>query len=140
MSKSTLKWGNLYDKDGNLLKKCNEKGILENYTMEELEALVDKLGNDKDENGNLKNPQAFNNAQGILFQYYQKYGNPHEKELLERVKELNEKRKKEADRQAKIVEDAKELTEDNKPSYNVNTNDDEYVEFKEAEEVLPDAG
>ena len=80
------KYANLYDKDGNLLRHVNEQGLLEDYTMEELEALVDQLANDKDENGNIKNPRALNNANLILMQYYQKYGNPHIAEILEKLK------------------------------------------------------
>ena len=79
------KYANLYDKDGNLLRHVNEDGILPDYTIEELEELVDNLANDKDENGNVRNPQALNNANLILIQYYQKYGNPHISELLSKL-------------------------------------------------------
>lgn len=99
------KYANLYstevDKDNNpiILRKVNDKGILEDYTMEELEKLVDDLGNDKDENGNIRNPQAFNDASSILMQYYQKYGNPHEKDIIEALKKTDrpiEEQKEEA--------------------------------------------
>lgn len=80
------KWANLYDKDGKLIRKVDEKtGKLENYTMEELEELVDRLANDKDENGNIRNPQALNNANMVLMEYYRIYGNPHIAEILEKL-------------------------------------------------------
>lgn len=80
------KYANIYNKDGNIIRKLNNEGMLEDYTMEELEKLVDELGNDKDENNNIRDKIAFNNASKMLFQYYQKYGNPHEKELIETLK------------------------------------------------------
>lgn len=86
------KYANIYstekDNDGKykLIRKVNNNGVLEDYTMEELEQLVDDLGNDKDEDNKIKNRLAFNNASSILFQYYQKYGNPHEKDIIEALK------------------------------------------------------
>lgn len=82
------KFANLYDKDctsencsEHLLKHVDESGVLRDYTLEELEQLVDKLGNDKDENGRIRNKQAFDNASYMLFKYYQLHGNPHEQEI-----------------------------------------------------------
>lgn len=80
------KYANLYDKDGNLLRHVNAQGILEDYTIEEVEELVDKLAEDKDENGNYNHPQALNNAMYILMSLYQRYGNPHAEELLTKLK------------------------------------------------------
>ena len=86
------KYANIYstEKDNNgeykVIRKVNNNGVLEDYTMEELEQLVDDLGNDKDEDGKIKNKLAFNNASSMLFQYYQKYGNPHEKDIIEALK------------------------------------------------------
>lgn len=87
------KFANIYDKDGNLIRHVGDDGKLKNYTTEELEQLVDKLAEDKDENGNVKDPQALNNVHSILFQYYQKYGNPHETELIQKLKEIQEQKK-----------------------------------------------
>ena len=85
------KYANLYDLEGNLIRHVNEKGVLPKYTTEELEELVDRLSNDKDDSGKVKNPQALNNVYSILMQYYQKYGNPHEKELFDRIKTATNK-------------------------------------------------
>lgn len=76
---------NIYDREGNLIRKVNDNGTLEKYSIEELEALIDKLGNDKDEEGNIKDPVAFNNASSMLLYMYNKYGNPHREELLKRL-------------------------------------------------------
>lgn len=76
------KHANLYDKDGNLLRHVDQNGILQKYNLKELEELVDKLGNEKDNNGNIKDPIGFNNASYVLFQMYQKYGYPQLTELL----------------------------------------------------------
>lgn len=91
------KFANLYDKEGNLLRKVDDSGVLRDYTIEELEELVDKLAEDKDENGKVKNPQALNNANNILLQMYYKYGNPHNDEIMAALKEkYNTKTTKEA--------------------------------------------
>lgn len=83
------KYANIYSKNcnstnckDNIIRHVNKDGILKDYTMEELEKLVDDIGNDKDESGRIKDIQSFNNASSILLQYYQKYGYPHKDELL----------------------------------------------------------
>lgn len=86
------KYANIYDKDGNLLRHVGEDGKLKNYTTEELEALVDKLAEDKDEEGHVKDPIAYRNVNSMLFQYYQKYGNPHETELIKKLQEVQKQK------------------------------------------------
>lgn len=134
------KFANIYDTNGNLLRHVGEDGKLKNYTTSELEDLVDKLSEDKDENGKVKDPQALNNVNAMLFQYYQKYGNPHEKELTEKLKEIAEKVKSgEATMSDKVDETAvkdalqdvsdsldKEVLTDNVTDYNP----DSYVDFE----------
>ena len=56
------KYSNLYDKDGNFLHKPG------NYSIEELEELVDTLD---------KNSKEFANATAILMHMYEQKGNPH---------------------------------------------------------------
>lgn len=107
------KYANIYDKDGNLLRHVGEDGKLKNYTTEELEQLLDKLAEDKDENGNVKDPQALNNVNTMLFQYYQKYGPS--KSLLDK---LNTYKKTDTEQVTKALEDVntemKTLSEDDK--------------------------
>jgi len=83
------KYGNLYDRNGVLLKRCNSKGVLEKYTLKEVQDLVDKLGTEKDENGNIKDPVGFNNASYILMQMY---NNPkYNKEKENFIRNLNDR-------------------------------------------------
>ena len=64
------KYSNLYDKDGNFLHKPGK------YTIEELEALIDTLD---------KNSREFASATAILMHMYEKEGNPHRDELIQKL-------------------------------------------------------
>lgn len=118
------KYANLYDKEGNLLKKAP----LTDYTIEETEKLVDDLTeqykNDP-ENKDLK--QRLDNAAQWLHGLYLRYGNPHEKELIERIKQAANKDVSED----QIKEALTAVSDELKKTYNTDTNDDEYVEFTE---------
>ena len=63
------KYSNLYDKDGNFLHKPG------NYSIEELEELIDTLD---------KNSKEFSNATSILMHMYEQKGNPHRDELIQK--------------------------------------------------------
>lgn len=64
------KYSNLYDKNGNFLHKPG------NYSIEELEGLVDTLD---------KNSREFANATAILMHMYEQKGNPHRDELIQKL-------------------------------------------------------
>lgn len=64
------KYSNLYDKDGNFLHKPG------NYSIEELEDLIDTLD---------KNSKEFANATAILMHMYEQKGNPHRDELIQKL-------------------------------------------------------
>lgn len=64
------KYSNLYDKDGKFLHKPG------NYSIYELEALIDTLD---------KNSKEFANATAILMRMYEKEGNPHRDELIQKL-------------------------------------------------------
>lgn len=64
------KYTNLYDKDGNFLHKPG------NYSIEELEELIDTLD---------KNSKEFANATAILMHMYEQKGNPHRNELIQNL-------------------------------------------------------
>jgi len=81
------KYANLYDVNGNLIRKVNDSGVLEDYSIEELEMLIDQLAADKDEYGQIKNPKALNYANGLLLELYYKHGNPHHDEIMAKLKE-----------------------------------------------------
>lgn len=118
------KYANLYDKDGNLIKKAP----LTDYTIEETEKLVDDLTeqykNDP-ENKDLK--LRLDNAAQWLYGLYLRYGNPHEKELVERIKQAANKDVSED----QIKEALNAVSDELKKTYNTDTNNDEYVEFTE---------
>ena len=64
------KYSNLYDKNGNFLHKPGS------YSIEELEELIDTLD---------KNSKEFANATAILMHMYDKKGNPHRDELIQKL-------------------------------------------------------
>ena len=64
------KYSNLYDKNGNFLHKPG------NYSIEELEKLVDTLD---------KNSREFASATAILMHMYEQKGNPHRDELIQKL-------------------------------------------------------
>ena len=64
------KYSNLYDKNGNFLHKSG------NYSIYELETLIDTLD---------KNSKEFANATAILMHMYEKEGNPHRDELIQKL-------------------------------------------------------
>ena len=82
------KYSNLY-KDNVLVRSVNDKGVLEKYTLKEVQDLVDKLGTEKDENGRIKDQEGFNNASYILMQMYNDPKYNDEKENF--IKELNDR-------------------------------------------------
>ena len=64
------KYSNLYDKNGNFLHKPG------NYSIEELEELIDTFD---------KNSKEFANATAILMHMYEQKGNPHRDELIQKL-------------------------------------------------------
>ena len=64
------KYSNLYDRNGNFLHKPG------NYSIYELEVLIDTLD---------KNSREFANATAILMHMYEKEGNPHRDELIQKL-------------------------------------------------------
>ena len=64
------KYSNLYDNNGNFLHKPG------NYSIEELEKLVDTLD---------KNSKEFASATAILMHMYEQKGNPHRDELIQKL-------------------------------------------------------
>lgn len=120
------KFANTY-KNGKIISKKDKWGRTRAYTIEELEQLVDELANDKDENEKVKDPQALNNANMILFQMYQRYGNPHEKEILEAIKKMQEEKSLEEQKKDALEEVSKELIENKEQN-------EEYVEFEEVKD------
>ena len=125
------KFSNIY-KDGKIISKKDKWGRNRAYTIEEVEQLIDELAENKDENGKVKDPNALNNANAVLFQLYQKYGNPHEAEILEAIKKMQEKKSLEEQKQDALEEVSEELKGANEAPKE--QKDDEYVEFEEVKD------
>lgn len=65
------KYSNLYNKDGEFLHSPG------NYTIQETEGLLDSIED--------KNSQAYQNTMAVLMQMYEKHGNPHKDEILQKI-------------------------------------------------------
>ena len=74
------KYSNLYDKDGKLIRSVDSvSGRLENYTIEELENLVDELSKDETKR------TEYTNSMSVLMHMYETNGNPHKDEIIKKV-------------------------------------------------------
>lgn len=133
------KYSNLYDKEGKLIKHVNDEGVLTQFTIKEIEELVDTLD---------KNTKEYQNAIMVLTEMYKnpktkediEYVESLQKDLIKRLQDEANKKKDEENRVVKALGEVKEEidnedTENNigedSNNYNVDSNEDEYVEFKE---------
>lgn len=123
------KFSNIYDKDGNLIRKVNEKtGTLDKYTLEEVEQLVDELTQKvKDNPENLEYKTQLNNTQAFLFNMY---NNMSKEDLMKRMTVLQnsiEKAKSDVtDKDQAVLKQINEEMDKLKQEY-----EDEYVPFEE---------
>lgn len=127
------KYANIYDKEGNLIRHVGDDGKLKKYTINELEDLVDKLAEDKDENGNVKDPQSLNNVYSVLSEQYKK--NP--SYLINKLSKLQKEANPEGSTMAEKTtteEVEKALKEDDSEQLierETNYEPDIYVQFEE---------
>lgn len=76
------KYSNLYDKDGKLIRSVDSiSGRLDDYTIEELENLVDELAKDE-----IKRTE-YTNSMSVLMHMYETKGNPHKGEIVNKINE-----------------------------------------------------
>lgn len=128
------KYANTY-KNGEIISKKDENGITRDYTIQEVEELIDKLSEDKDENGKVKDPESLNNAVTILMQLYRKYGNPHEKDIIEAIKKAQEEKPLEEQKKEALEEVKEQLSDNEIEPKDANTMyNEEYVDFEEVKE------
>ena len=120
------KYANIYTKDGDLLRHVDDHGVLKSMTIKELEDMLDKLVD-----GNIKDPNAVNNVQAVLYQKYQQ--NP--KHVQEMFKEMAEKVQNEVPKKT-TVEEIQKAMEELKKEVESTTEDsmDKYVDFEEVNE------
>lgn len=94
------KYSNLYDKDGKFLHKPG------NYSIYELEALIDTLD---------KNSREFTNATAILMHMYEQKGNPHKDELIQKLIEQSKTKTTKAEVINALNDIKDEETRENEP-------------------------
>lgn len=76
------KYSNLYDKDGKLIRLVDSiSGRLDDYTIEELENLVDELAKDETKR------TEYTNSMSVLMHMYETKGNPHKNEIVNKINE-----------------------------------------------------
>ena len=76
------KYSNLYDKDGKLIRSVDSvSGRLDDYTIEELENLVDELAKDETKR------TEYTNSMSVLMHMYETKGNPHKDEIVNKINE-----------------------------------------------------
>lgn len=76
------KYSNLYDKDGKLIRSVDSvSGRLDDYTIEELENLVDELAKDETKR------TEYTNSMSVLMHMYETKGNPHKNEIINKINE-----------------------------------------------------
>lgn len=76
------KYSNLYDKYGKLIRSVDSvSGRLDDYTIDELENLVDGLARDETKR------TEYTNSMSVLMRMYETKGNPHKNEILQKINE-----------------------------------------------------
>nr|UVX72652.1 MAG: hypothetical protein [Bacteriophage sp.] len=76
------KYSNLYDKDGKLIRSVDSiSRRLDDYTIEELENLVDELAKDETKR------TEYTNSMSVLMHMYETKGNPHKNEIVNKINE-----------------------------------------------------
>lgn len=120
------KYANIYDIDGNLISAAP----LKNFTIEQTEKLIDELTQKVKDNPDKEMYKIYlNNAANYLYMLYNTYGNPHEEELKELIKNAANKEVSEEEVAAALDAVNKEIEK----TYNTDTLEDEYVQYSEVE-------
>ena len=129
------KYSNLYNKDNELIKSVSDKGILTDYSIKELEELVDSL-----EDGNAKS-----NAMSMLQKMYTNPKTDADKEYVKKLQEeliknmMANKANASTDKEevtkslGEIVDTVGNVYGSEKKDEKINT-DDEYIDYKEVED------
>lgn len=74
------KYSNLYDKDGKLIRSVDSvSGRLDDYTIEELENLVDELAKDETKR------TEYTNSMSVLMHMYETKGNQHKNDIIQKI-------------------------------------------------------
>lgn len=74
------KYSNLYDRNGKLIRSIDSvSGRLEQYSIEELEKLVDELAKDETKR------TEYTNSMSVLMRMYDTKGNPHKNDIIQKI-------------------------------------------------------
>lgn len=111
------KWANIYDKEGNLLRKAPLKDV----TIEEAEEMLDALKGHED-------TPEYSNLMFYLMELYRKYGNPHKQDIIDKINEAYAKHKN--------TNEVEEALKDVSESLDSTPNDGEVPEEPESEEQV----
>lgn len=113
------KYSNLYDKDGKLIRSVDSvSGRLDDYTIEELENLVDELAKDETKR------TEYTNIMSVLMHMYETKGNPHKNEIVNKINEYV----KTKTTKAEVINALKDI---NITESNDSSNDIKYEEARE---------
>lgn len=113
------KYSNLYDKDGKLIRSVDSvSGRLDDYTIEELENLVDELAKDETKR------TEYTNSMSVLMHMYETKGNPHKNEIINKINEYV----KTKTTKAEVINALKDI---NITESNDSSNDIKYEETRE---------
>ena len=83
------KYSNLYDKDGKLIRSVDSvSGRLEDYTIGELEKLVDELAKDESKR------TEYTNSMSVLMRMYETKGNPHKNDIIQKINDYTKSKTK----------------------------------------------
>lgn len=107
---------NLYDKDGNLLRKAP----LTDVTIEEAEQMLDALKGKED-------TPEYNNLMFYLMEMYRKYGNPHKQDIIDKINEAYAKHK-DTDEVEEALKDVEQHVETNNGEVPEESKDEEQVQ------------
>lgn len=113
------KYSNLYDKDGKLIRSVDSvSGRFYDYTIEELENLVDELAKDETKR------TEYTNSMSVLMHMYETKGNPHKNEIVNKINEYV----KTKTTKAEVINALKDI---NITESNDSSNDIKYEEARE---------
>lgn len=127
------KFSNIYDIDGELIRRGDQGA----FTLEETEELVDKLTKKVQENPDNKVYKVYlNNAQKWLFKLYSEMS---KEDLMKRMTFLtdtvDEAKSKASEAEQKQIEEINKAVEELKKEYEkIEAVNDEYVDFEEVKE------
>ena len=117
---------NIYDIYGELVSRAP----LENFDIEKTEKLVDDLTQKvKDYPDRTMYKLYLDNAVNYLYYLYNTYGNPHEEQLKEIIKNAANKDISEEE----VAESLKTVEQELTKTYNTDTLEDEYVQYSEVD-------